>query len=105
MLFFKLDVYVFGMIIFQFFIVFLVIVLMYKVEIVMGKNDEFIQIFDKKVGDWLMEEICKLVVLVFFCIEICVKDRFDFEIYIFLVLESFKNVVVKLRNLIFFVLN
>ena len=100
MLSFKSDVYAFGMIILQLLTALPAIALTYKVETAMGKNDEFIQILDKKAGDWPMEETRKLAALALSCTEIRAKDRPDLETHILPALESFKNVAVKSRNLI-----
>uniref|UniRef100_M4DFC4 RING-type E3 ubiquitin transferase n=1 Tax=Brassica campestris TaxID=3711 RepID=M4DFC4_BRACM len=100
MLSFKSDVYAFGMIILQLLTALPAIALTYKVETAMGKNDEFIQILDKKAGDWPMEETRKLAALALSCTEIRAKDRPDLETHILPALESLKNVAVKSRNLI-----
>lgn len=45
-------------------------VLIYFVESVMDINDGFFKILDRKAGNWLVEEICELIVLVLCCIEL-----------------------------------
>ncbi|CAN6868685.1 unnamed protein product [Brassica oleracea] len=100
MLSFKSDVYAFGMIILQLLTALPAIALTYKVETAMEKNVEFIQILDKKAGDWPMEETRKLAALALSCTEIRVKDRPDLETQILPALESFKNAAEKVRNLI-----
>ncbi|KAF8110430.1 hypothetical protein N665_0084s0039 [Sinapis alba] len=101
MLSFKSDVYAFGMIILQLLTALPAIALTYKVETAMEKNnDEFIQILDKKAGDWPIEETRKLAALALSCTEIRAKDRPDLETHILPALESFKNVGEKARNFI-----
>ncbi|KAF8110428.1 hypothetical protein N665_0084s0037 [Sinapis alba] len=98
MLSFKSDVYAFGMIILQLLTALPAIALTYKVETAMEiNNDEFIQILDKKAGDWPIEETRKLTALALSCTEIRAKDRPDLETHILPALESLNKVA---RNLI-----
>ncbi|XP_056850117.1 putative U-box domain-containing protein 53 isoform X1 [Raphanus sativus] len=97
---FKSDVYAFGMIILQLLTALPAIALTFKVETAIENNDEFIQILDKKAGDWPMEETRQLAVLALSCTEIRAKDRPDLETHILPALESLKNVAEKARNLI-----